>query len=116
LISDLLDVEPQQAASWLNGEAYPKTSALVKLAQIAQVRSNWLLSGTGEKYTNDIEREATRKRIMNKHGKASSYELSHSEAQDLSQDALLVASAYMKLPPQQREHFKNLILSMAKHH
>jgi phage repressor protein C with HTH and peptisase S24 domain len=91
----LLGVGHRQAKRWLEGEEFPPTSKLVKIAQATGVRSNWLLSGYGEMLPtagNDI----------------SDYEIKQ-EATELSKDAFEVASAWMRLPYEQRLVLKKVI-------
>ena len=53
-LSEALDIARVDAGEWLKGNAFPKTSALVRLSDLTQTRSNWLLSGQGEPYKKDM--------------------------------------------------------------
>ncbi len=46
-LSEIIGSTQAETDRWLKGTAFPPTSALVKLAELTQTRSNWLLSGYG---------------------------------------------------------------------
>ena len=102
-IAELLNESVATVSSWLDGREYPRTSMLVKLARMANVRSNWLLSGTGEmlfdeqaekEYCEQLkERRAEKKRMAMKLESVRGHEFK----QGLSREALLLACDYMKL-------------------
>lgn len=93
----MLGVSHRVAKKWLDGEEFPPTSKMVKLASELQVRSNWLFSGQGEKSPespagmNEEEAEV------------------HRHADALSQEAFEVASEWMKLPQSQRSALRKVI-------
>ncbi len=60
-LSELLGIPAQDVGKWLKGEAFPPTSALVKLSGLTKARSNWLLSGQGEPYKKGHSPRGTRK-------------------------------------------------------
>jgi transcriptional regulator with XRE-family HTH domain len=95
----LLGISHRQAKKWLDGEEFPPTSKLVKIAQATGVRSNWLLSGYGDMLPaagNDI----------------TDYEIKQ-EANELSKEAFEVASSWMRLPYAQRMALKKVIDELA---
>ncbi len=49
-LSEILSTDRSSTDSWLKGSSFPLTSVLVKLAELTQTRSNWLLSGHGAPY------------------------------------------------------------------
>lgn len=117
-LASLLDVPQQQVGQWLNGESYPNTSKLVKLAQLLGIRSNWLLSGIGEKYSSSEDMLAFRQQLEQRYPEKfqckqlnESRESSVSTKVDLSRDAIEVACAYMRLPKCQQLSFKNFLLA-----
>jgi len=94
---DMLGINHQEAQKWLDGEEFPKTSRLVKMATMLQVRSNWLLSGQGEKYPPDVEVEQRVKTTVVE------------TADELSKEAFALASRWMRLPYQQRIAMQKVI-------
>ena len=130
-IADLLDVKPELVGEWLKGESYPKTSKLVKLAQLINVRSNWLLSGIGEKYSNaDDEyqfRQQLEERFPHKFKRRQVNAVENmihtieSSAVDmenlgLNQDAIAVACEYMKLSDEQQTRLKTYLTQLSEQH
>lgn len=99
---DMLGITHQEAQKWLDGDAFPKTSSLVKMAGLLQVRSNWLLSGQGEKYAPDVD-PADRPS-----GKVVQ------QANELSQEAFELASKWMRLPAQQRVALARVIHELSQ--
>ncbi|MDT8403776.1 hypothetical protein [Sulfuriflexus sp.] len=93
----MLGVSHRVAKKWLDGEEFPPTSKMVKLATELHVRSNWLFSGQGDKVAEsagdmlDAEAEV------------------HRHADALSQEAFEVASEWMKLPQSQRVALRKVI-------
>ena len=99
-----------QVGRWLKGEDYPKTSMLVKMAQHLGVRSNWLLTGAGEKFSSASEPEkeihiATRSERESGVGDIRTV---------LSQEAFELALSWMQLPQTQRHLLQKLIMELAK--
>ncbi|WP_126456415.1 helix-turn-helix domain-containing protein [Sulfuriflexus mobilis] len=93
----MLGISHRVAKKWLEGEEFPPTSKMVKLATALQVRSNWLFSGQGEKR---IEFEAGL-------DEAETAVQRHADA--LSQEAFEVASEWVRLPPSQRLAIRKVI-------
>lgn len=91
-----IDVQSNQAGKWLKGEEFPPTSVLVKIAKTYNTRSNWLLSGSGEKYENKKHKESWIPESLEKRGK-------------LNKEAFSVAMAWMKLGTSKRKIIKDLI-------
>lgn len=94
----MLGVSHRVAKKWLEGEEFPPTSKMVKLATLLSVRSNWLFSGQGE---------------MRSTGAAMPVDESEREvyrtAGELSQEAFDLASDWMKLPQSQRVALRKVI-------
>lgn len=100
----MLGVSHRLAKKWLDGEEFPPTSKMVKLATELQVRSNWLFSGQGEKkpdLTPALDEDEAEV---------------HRHADAMSQEAFEVASEWMKLPQAQRVALRKVIreLSVAR--
>jgi transcriptional regulator with XRE-family HTH domain len=116
-LAKLLDVTPQQAGKWIKGEDFPQTSKLVKLAQFLGVRSNWLLSGAGERYLPEGGCEPVRDvgsaEIQLESPAASGADYA-AMGKLLSQEAFDVALSWMKLPPGQRDPLRRLIHELAR--
>lgn len=98
----MLGISHRVAKKWLDGDEFPPTSKMVKLASELQVRSNWLFSGQGEKSIEVLngtvaEEEAEVQR--------------HADA--LSQEAFEVASEWMKLPQPQRQALRKVIRELS---
>ncbi len=98
----MLGVSHRVAKKWLDGDEFPPTSKMVKLATELQVRSNWLFSGQGKKnasLADDMlgEDEAEVQR--------------HADA--MSQEAFEVASEWMKLPQPQRMALRKVIRELS---
>ncbi len=128
-IADMLDVQPELVGEWLKGSSYPKTAKLVKLAKLVRVRSNWLLSGVGDKYSSASDAEIFRQELelrfpekfKRKKAKQDESRAVESENVDLeqlglNQDAINIACAYMKLPVEQKSSLKTFLLSQADEH
>ena len=98
----MLGVSHRVAKKWLEGEEFPPTSKMVKIASTLNVRSNWLFSGQGEKVQGE-QAEAI----------VDQSEISRS-AGELSQEAFDVASEWMRLPPQQRVAIRKVIKELGK--
>ena len=96
-LSELLGVPVPDIGQWLKGDAFPKTSALVKLSDLTKVRSNWLLSGHGEPYDKD----------QNPRGKGKNLPLIGKDK--LSKEAFDLGLTWMKLPKLQREAIARVI-------
>jgi transcriptional regulator with XRE-family HTH domain len=94
-LAKLLDMAPVDVGSWLKGKAFPATSTLMKLSELTKTRSNWLLSGQGEAYTQS-PRGMGKALPATGHGK-------------LSNEAFDVGMQWMKLPVKQREAIALLI-------
>lgn len=99
-LSELLDVPASDVGHWLKGEAFPRTSALVKLSDLTKTRSNWLLSGQGDPYKKaDNPRGAGKAPPATGTGK-------------LSKEAFDLGMAWMKLPKQQRDAIAKVITEL----
>lgn len=96
-LSELLGVPVPEIGHWLKGEAFPKTSALVKLSDLTKVRSNWLLSGQGEPYNKD----------QNPRGEGKNLPLTGKDK--LSKEAFDLGLTWMRLPKLQREAIAKVI-------
>ncbi len=107
-LAKLLDVTPDQVSVWLKGEGYPKTSKLVKIAQHVGVRSNWLLSGAGEKYPSESDRQETGT------GKRHPSPGVREDDSLLSQEAFEVALIWMQLSPGEQRAMKAAMLQLAR--
>lgn len=98
----MLGISHRVAKKWLDGDEFPPTSKMVKLASELQVRSNWLFSGQGEKsievLTSTMAEEAAE---VQRHADA------------LSQEAFEVASEWMKLPQSQRQALRKVIRELS---
>ncbi len=97
----LLGVKHRVVKRWLEGDEFPPTSKLVKLANELNVRSNWLLSGQGEKHPSAMAGNGVESEI-------------HKHAGELSQEAFEVAAAWMKLPHLQRHAIRKVIKELAQ--
>ncbi len=125
-VARLLGVSPEHVAEWLEGKSYPKTSKLVKLAKHMRVRSNWLLSGIGEKHLHEEEEQAFRTQLMSEH--CERYRLRNAQRQEaqqqqdtaeqpvLTREAQELAVAYMKLPYSQQAPLYKLITELARNY
>ena len=115
-LGKLLDVPPQQAGRWLKGEDFPKTSQLVKLAQHVGVRSNWLLSGAGEKGAPAEGEEVMREPavVSAACGDGRVARGATGPAPRLNQDAFDFALTWMKLPLAQRDALRRLVVELAR--
>jgi len=93
----MLGISHRVAKKWLEGSEFPPTSKMVKLANLMNVRSNWLFSGQGE---------------MRSDGEFSDSETTqevHRHAGELSQEAFELAADWMRLPAQQRQALRKVI-------
>ena len=105
-----MNLPSQVVGKWLKGEDYPKTSQLVKLAQYTGVRSNWLLSGIGEKYPSAVDHKpASDPGVMETGSDYSPLSLPK-----LTQDAFDIAVIWMKLPLLQRNALRKVISELAE--
>ena len=99
----MLGISHRVAKKWLDGDEFPPTSKMVKLATELGVRSNWLFSGQGEK---GVE-------LSDEMGGESESEVQrHADA--MSQEAFEVASEWMKLPQAQRVALRKVIRELSK--
>lgn len=116
-LAKIINIAPQQAGKWLKGEDFPKTSQLVKVARFLGVRSNWLLTGTGDKYMSEGEQQAfyeTLRAERSNDGSATTEEDDPLVASGvLSRDAFEVAVAWMQLPTGQRSAMQKVIFELA---
>lgn len=96
----MLEVSPRQAGSWLKGEDFPPTSVLVRIARTFNVRSNWLLSGSGSKYEDVHAGPDWIPENPEKRGK-------------FNKEAFKVAMAWMKLTEAQRKLVNDLIRELS---
>lgn len=124
-LSKELKLSPQLIGKWLKGEEYPKTSQLVKVSQFLNVRSNWLLSGVGSKYSkknpslslvaSKKEKEKVgakvKKEIVSNKGVVEEIEVT--KIPQLDKDAFELALVWMKLPEEQRVALKKVIFELA---
>jgi len=94
-LAEFLDIASTDVGQWLKGEAFPATSALVKLSELTKTRSNWLLSGQGEAYAQS-PRGAGKALPATGQGK-------------LSKEAFEIGLQWMKLRNRQREAIALLI-------
>lgn len=113
-LARVLDVSVEHVGRWLGGEDFPQTSQLVRLAQYLGVRSNWLLSGVGERYARQpdalpVGGSAAEVAVAEPSG--AGYEVVGSM---LSKEAFEIALAWMKLPPPQRQALRQLIVELAR--
>ena len=122
-LASLLSVSPEHVAEWLEGKSYPKTSKLVKLAKYMRVRSNWLLSGIGEKHLHEDEEQAFRTQLMSEHCERYKQRTGQRQGQQaeedgvpLTREALELANAYMKLPYAQQVPLYKLITELARNY
>lgn len=102
VLAHALDVNTDRVSTWLTGEDFPKTSELVMLSQLLQVRSNWLLLGVGNKQ-NGADDNVAELQIN---------EPSNNYSNSLSKDAQDLATEWMKLPQQQRDALATLIKTL----
>ena len=100
-LSELLGIPVPDIGEWLKGNAFPKTSALVKLSDLTKVRSNWLLSGQGEPYDEK----------QNPRGEGKNPPPTGKDK--LSKEAFNLGLTWMKLPKQQREAIAKVIEELA---
>ena len=102
-LAELLEKTQAEVNQWLKGDSFPPTSVLVKLSDLTQTRSNWLLSGQGEPYQAGKNPRGVGKNPppigMGK----------------LSKEAFDLGLAWMKLPKQQREALAKVIEELGKH-
>lgn len=96
----MLGVSHRVAKKWLDGEEFPPTSKMVRLASELQVRSNWLFSGQGEKSSTSVAGMDEEAAEVHRHADA------------LSQEAFEVASEWMKLPQSQRAALRKVITEL----
>ncbi len=115
-VAKLLDLPPQQVGRWLKGEDFPKTSQLVKLAKHLNVRSNWLLSGAGEKVAPPEGEEAPRegRPAHRPNSNGASVRGGASPGGSLTQDAFDFALTWMKLPASQRDALRRVVSELAR--
>jgi len=113
-IANLLDESPENVGLWLEGLDYPQTSKLVKLAKLVHVRSNWLMSGTGEKHADEAAerefREKLRQRHAEKKRKAQEFTV-----HGFSKEALDFARTYMQMSVSQQNEIKKLMSQLKNH-
>lgn len=112
-LAGLLDVDLDVVGQWLKGAVFPKTSKLVKLARLTQVRSVWLLSGVGAKQTDDRQENAFREQLKLEHsdgGEIRRYQPLDLNIPSLSKEAIDIADAYMRLPTEQKESVYRLLM------
>ncbi|VAW74332.1 hypothetical protein MNBD_GAMMA12-123 [hydrothermal vent metagenome] len=128
-IAQALDVSVSSVGLWLDGLEYPKTSELVKMAQLLKVQSNWLLSGTGNcyidddaeaEYKNQLQVKLTEKKRHNvvKHNKTDkqySSDLHYIGESGLSVDALALACDYMTLNKGEQKKIRGIMSDFHKH-
>lgn len=100
-LAELLEAPPLDAGRWLKGEAFPPTSVLVRLSDMTQTRSNWLLSGHGEPY-----REGNNPRGAGKNPPPTGKD-------KLSNEAFELGLAWMKIPKAQRDALARVIHELA---
>jgi len=103
-LAKAVDATPRNVGKWLRGEAFPPTSRLVKIANMLNVRSNWLLSGTGEKY------QASETRVPAEQIGADPTPT----PSGLSKEAFEMALLWMKLPPAQRLALKKVVEELCR--
>ncbi len=99
---ELLEKSPAEVNQWLKGQAFPPTSVLMKLSDLTQTRSNWLLSGSGEPY----------KLGNNPRGNGKNPPLTGQGK--LSNEAFDLGLAWMKLPKQQRDALARVIEELSE--
>ena len=96
-LADILGTPQTETDSWLKGVDFPSTSILVKMAELTQTRSNWLLSGQGSPF--DVGKKPLgTKRVLAATGK-----------EKLSKEALELGLKWMKLPRQQRQAIARVV-------
>jgi hypothetical protein len=100
-LAEMLEVPPLDAGRWLKGESFPPTSILVKLSDLTQTRSNWLLSGHGEPY----------KKSSNPRGAGKNPPPTGQDK--LSKEAFELGLAWMKVPKAQRDALARVIQELA---
>jgi hypothetical protein len=54
----LMGVTPKAARRWLVGEGFPETTVAIKLARLAQVNYEWLMTGRGLKWNKPVDTKA----------------------------------------------------------
>lgn len=97
----MLGISHRVAKKWLDGDEFPPTSKMVKLASELQVRSNWLFSGQGVKSMEVLSSTMAEEEEVQRHADA------------LSQEAFEVASEWMKLPQSQRQALRKVIRELS---
>lgn len=115
-----LKLSPQLVGNWLKGDEYPKTSQLVKISQFLNVRSNWLLSGSGTKYPKKNpglslvhnKKVAAKKQKVVENGNVEEIEIK--KIPQLDKEAFELALVWMKLPEGQREALKKVIFELSE--
>ena len=96
-LAKALEKPPADVNRWLKGQTFPPTSVLIRLSDLTQTRSNWLLSGNGEAYE-----AGTNPRGNGKNPPPTGQE-------KLSKEAFDLGLAWMKLPKQQRDALEKVI-------
>lgn len=113
-LARLLDVSVIHVGRWLSGKDFPRTSQLVRLAQYLGVRSNWLLSGVGERYARQhdpLPLGGSAAEVAVAEPSGARYEVVGSM---LSKEAFEIALAWMKLPLPQRQALRQLIVELTR--
>lgn len=100
----MLGISHRVAKKWLDGDEFPPTSKMVKLATELQVRSNWLFSGQGDKCIESVAVLDEDEAAVQRH------------ADVMSQEAFEVASEWMKLPQAQRVALRKVIRELSVIH
>ncbi len=117
-IAKALDVSVSAVGLWLDGVEYPKTSELVKMAQLLKVQSNWLLSGTGNCYLGDQADSGSIKQLpvdlTEKKGQGKGKQDTQDKS-DLSVDALALAYDYMTLTKDEQKKFQKIMSDIHNH-
>ncbi len=96
-LSALLNTRQQETDRWLKGVDFPPTSVLVKLAELTQTRSNWLLSGQGAPFE------------PGRHPRGAGKIPPATGKEKLSKEALELGLKWMKLPRQQRQAIARVV-------
>ncbi len=96
-LAEIIGSSQQETDRWLKGVAFPPTSALVKLAELTQTRSNWLLSGHGAPYE------------PGRHPRGAGKLAPATGKEKLSKEALELGLKWMKLPRQQRQAIARVV-------
>jgi hypothetical protein len=117
-LAKMIDVGPQLAGKWLKGEDYPKTSQLVKIAKQLGVRSNWLLTGSGDKYMSEEEQQAFYESLRAERSKRAEVREGTEDplvaSGVLSREAFELAVAWMQLPATQRAAMQKVIVELSR--